>query len=189
MQLFTLTFPVHLRKLMLALACVAASGSVFAQWQWLDASGRKVYSDTAPPQGTPEKSILKRPGGAAVAMPAPETAAKPTTVAAPSDIKPTGVDPKLEAKRKEAEAAEAAKRKEAEEKMLAARAENCSRAKNAKATIQLGTRIQTVNAKGERVFLDDAGRAAESKRLDGIIASDCAPLPAKSSAAPAPTVQ
>ena len=170
--------PFKLRNWLLILACAAASGSAFAQWQWLDASGRKVFSDTAPPQGTPEKSILKRPNAAPVAtLPASEPASKPVASGAQTPTKPAGVDPKLEAKRKEAEALEAAKRKEAEDKVAAARAENCNRAKSAKATLQMGTRVQTVNAKGERVFLDDAARATESKRLDGIIAVDCSPSP------------
>jgi hypothetical protein len=174
MRTSTPTSPFSLRKLVLIVACAAASGSVFAQWQWLDASGRKVYSDTAPPQGTLEKNILKRPSSkSAATLPASEPAAS----APPAVAKPAGVDPKLEAKRKEAEALEAAKRKESDDKVTAARAENCNRAKSAKATLQMGTRVQTVNAKGERVFLDDAARVAEGKRLDGIIAIDCSPLP------------
>ena len=40
-------------------------------------------------------------------------------------------------------------------------------------TMQSGVRIQQMNAKGEREFLDDAGRAAETQRLQGVIAADC----------------
>ncbi|MEX1167272.1 MAG: DUF4124 domain-containing protein [Hydrogenophaga sp.] len=169
------------RKLVLALACTLACGSAFAQWQWVDSTGRKVFSDTAPPQSIPDKNILKRPKGSApLASPSAQPPATP--VAAPAAVpKPAGVDAKLEAKRKEAEQEQELKRKEAEEKMMAARADNCTRSKNAKATMQMGTRIQTVNAKGERIFLDDNARAAESKRLDGIIASDCGPLPSQAS--------
>lgn len=179
-------FPqMSMRGLLIALACATSSASALAQWQWVDATGRKVYSDTAPPQSIPEKNILKRPGARApVQAPAAaqEAGAKASGSTAPSDIKPASVDPKLEAKRKEAEAEEATKRKLAEDKMVETRTENCTRAKSAKATIELGTRIQTVNAKGEREFMDDAARATESKRLDGIIASSCGPLPSKSAA-------
>lgn len=167
---------ISVRHLVLVIASTLACGSALAQWQWVDATGRKVYSDTAPPQGVPDKNILKRPGAAAsVARPA-----EPAAVASPAPaVKPAAADPKLEAKRKEAEQAEAAKRRAETDKMMAARSDNCARAKSAKATIQSGVRIQTVNAKGEREFLDDAARAAESKRLDGIVASDCGPLPTK----------
>lgn len=173
-------------KWVIAVACAMACGSAMAQWQWLDTSGHKVYSDTAPPQGTPDKNILKRPKGS-IRLPDPAAGLNtPAAAAAPVVVKPSGVDTKLEAKRKEAEQAQEAQRKEADDKMIAARAENCGRAKNAKATIQLGTRIQTVDAKGERMIMDDAARATESKRLDGIIASDCGPMPAKAAKATAP---
>jgi hypothetical protein len=36
-------------------------------------------------------------------------------------------------------------------------------------------RISQTNAKGEREILDDAQRAAEVKRIEKIIASDCKP--------------
>ena len=38
-----------------------------------------------------------------------------------------------------------------------------------------GVRIARMNDKGEREIMDDAARAVESKRLEGIVASDCKP--------------
>jgi hypothetical protein len=183
MRNLTQTSVFSLRNVVFVMATAMACGSALAQWQWLDASGRKVYSDTAPPQSIPDKSILKRPGAAARTQ-AQDSAAQGSPVAPPAEIKPQGADPKLEAKRKAAEEQEAKKRREAEGKLAAARADNCVRAKSSRATIQLGTRIQTVNAKGEREIMDDAARAAESKRLDGIVASDCGPLPTKAASSP-----
>ena len=52
-------------------------------------------------------------------------------------------------------------------------AENCTRARQMKATYDSGQRIARTNAKGEREILDDAQRASEVKRIDGIIAADC----------------
>ena len=72
-----------------------------------------------------------------------------------------------------AEAAEAAKKKADEEKLAKAKADNCTRARQAKAAFDSGKPITQSNAQGERIFLDEAGRAAESKRIDGIIAADC----------------
>ena len=59
--------------------------------------------------------------------------------------------------------------------MAKAKAENCARAKKAKATFDSGARIATTNAKGEREIMDDAARAVETKRLEGIIATECGP--------------
>lgn len=48
------------------LLCIASSS--MAQWQWLDRSGRKVFSDRPPPADISEKNIIKRPGAAPVTV-------------------------------------------------------------------------------------------------------------------------
>ncbi|MEZ5701867.1 MAG: DUF4124 domain-containing protein [Burkholderiaceae bacterium] len=155
-----------------ALAC----GSAMAQWQWIDATGRKVFSDTAPPGNIPEKNILKRPAAAAVAPPADDAAPQDPAAAKPMPAVPTqGVDPKLEAKRKEAEKAEAARRQAQQASRDKARAENCARAKRSLATLNSGVRIRTTNANGESEVMDDNARAAEMRRVQSIIQSDCGP--------------
>ncbi len=147
-----------------------------AQWQWVDGTGRKVFSDTPPPSTVPEKNILKRPGLRAPAVAAAtsptqtEATASTRTGAAP---KLSGRDEQLEARKKQAEEAEQAKKRAAEERQAKARAANCDRAKRAKTTLDSGIRIATTNAKGEREILDDSGRAAETKRLDDLIRSEC----------------
>ncbi len=161
---------------LLALACTWSVGAA-AQWQWIDKDGRKVFSDRAPPPDIPAKSVLKQPGGtyapAAAAAAAP--AAEPTASAAASGnaARAPGKDKELEEKKAQAEAAEAAKKKAEEDKVAALRADNCSRAKQAKATFDSGKLLRQTNAQGELVFLDEAGRAAETRRIQGIIASDC----------------
>lgn len=162
------------RTALLALACLVPLVAS-AQWQWIDKSGRKVFSDQAPPPEIAADKILKRPGprGRSVdAQPAPETAAA-AAAAAPALPKITGKDKVLDEKKKQMDAAEAEKKKAQEEKVAAMRAENCTRARSAKATYDTGVRISRVNDKGEREILDDKQRAAEMKHLDGVIARDC----------------
>jgi len=163
------------RTLTLAVACVLPL-SAMAQWQWIDKSGRRVFSDQAPPPEIPAKSILKGPKGHAMPAPAPEpaVAAAPAASQAANAPKVTGRDKDLEAKKKQAEAAEADKKKAQEREVAEARAENCRRARDAKATLDSGMRIAQVNAKGEREILDDNQRAAEAGRLQTIISRDCA---------------
>ncbi|CAN7668692.1 MULTISPECIES: DUF4124 domain-containing protein [unclassified Acidovorax] len=171
------------KLLLLAIACTWAMGAA-AQWQWIDKDGRKVFSDRPPPQEIPDKSILKQPSGgrAAVAPPAAAPAdAAPATASADGASAPraaasgaaSGKDKALEEKKAQAEAAEAAKKKAEEDKQAKARADNCNRARQAKAAFDSGRPITQTNAQGERIFLDEGGRAAETKRLDSIIASDC----------------
>ncbi|WP_041675323.1 DUF4124 domain-containing protein [Ramlibacter tataouinensis] len=171
------------RSLLLGLAC-AAPAIGLAQWQWVDKDGRKVFSDQSPPPEIPAKNILKQPGGRALvpaaAEPVPTAAPAPSAVPASAatrtatgTLKIGGKDKELEEKKKQAEAAEAEKRKAEEERVAKARADNCSRAKQSKADFDSGMRIARTNAKGEREVLDDAQRAAEVKRLQEMIASEC----------------
>jgi hypothetical protein len=188
LQRLTQSFASLLRpSLLVGLACLTA-GSVFAQWQWLDKDGRKVFSDRAPTADIPEKNILKRPGGQAAKTAAPvdvvansegavSASAKSATSApqgAASGLKLSGVDKELDQKKKQAADAEAAKKKVEEEKITKAKIENCARAKQAKATLESGVRIGRTNAKGEREVLDDAARADETKRVKAIMDASCA---------------
>lgn len=174
--------------LLLAVACTWAMGAA-AQWQWIDKDGRKVFSDRPPPQEIPDKSILKQPGGnrparnaPAAAQPAtdgtPGAAATPAVAAASApklaaSTPGSGKDKELEEKKAQAEAAEAAKKKAEDEKIAKAKADNCTRARSAKAAFDAGRPITQANAQGERIFLDAPARAAEAKRIDDIVASDC----------------
>ena len=162
---------------LLALACTWSAGA-FAQWQWLDKDGRKVFSDRAPPADIPQKNILKQPG---IALPVavPDTAASTAATPAPSvapvgqAVHKPGKDKELEEKKAQAEAAEAAKQKVEDAKVAAARADNCSRAQRAKITFESGKPLRQTNAQGELEFLDEAGRTAELRRVQSIIDSDC----------------
>jgi len=148
----------------------AASLSAMAQWQWVDKDGRKVYSDRPPPSDIPEQSILKHPGNRASAAAPAAPAAAAASAAAP---RVSGKDRELEEKKKQAEQQEAAQKKAEEEKYQKTRADNCARARQAKAGVDSGARIATTSKTGERVILDDDARAAESKRLQGVIQSEC----------------
>jgi hypothetical protein len=176
---------------LLKIACLFAAlgmglaSTAHAQWGWTDKDGRRIFSDQGPSSDVPDKSIFKRPGGAKAQAAAVAKAAEPEaaasapagTASAPkanaSAAKPTGKDTELEKKKKEAEAAEAAKKKAAADKFAADQAENCERAKKAKNTFTSGIRIATTNAKGEREIMSDTDRAAESKRIEGVIATEC----------------
>jgi hypothetical protein len=163
-----------------------AAGPAFAQWGWKE-GGRTVFSDQPPPAGVPAKDIIRRPPGsrapieagptastAASGTPTASTSATGTsTAAAPARPASAGKDSELEKKKKEADAKKEAEKKVEEQKQAAARSENCERARRAKTTFDSGQRVSTTNAKGEREIMDEATRAAEVKRLEGIIASDC----------------
>ncbi|MES2482465.1 MAG: DUF4124 domain-containing protein, partial [Pseudomonadota bacterium] len=84
-------------------------------------------------------------------------------------------DTELERRKKQAEAAEAQKKKAEADRIAQQRAENCTRVRQAKATLDSGRRMTRDNEKGEPEILDEAARAAEGRRLDSLIASECNP--------------
>jgi hypothetical protein len=165
----------------LVLGCVAALPlSASAQWQWLDKNGKKVFSDQAPPSDVPEKNILRRVGPPPVAR----SAANPNVDAVPAEgatdgpskaaaAKPSGVDKELEEKTRKAEAEEKGKQAAEAAKVAKAKADNCAQARQGKATVDSGIRLAKVNANGEREIMDDSARAAEQKRIQSVIESDC----------------
>lgn len=170
------------QKIVLGLALSLLGATAFAQWQWIDKDGRKVYSDRGPTLDIPEKNIVKRPSGRSLAQPTGSDASAPADAAVaaaapqgPASAPKSALDKELEAKKKAALDAEQAKKKADEERLVKARAENCSRAKQAQATIDSGVRMGRTNAAGEREIMDDAARAVEAKRIQGIVAADCAP--------------
>lgn len=174
------------KLLLLALLACMLPLAASAQWQWLDKDGRKVFSDRAPPLDIPEKNILQSPAGARPSARAVAPAAAPATAAsgeqavaaaaprpAASAPRASGSDSELEQKKKQAEEAEAAKQRAEEQRVAKAKAENCGKARQAKASMDSGIRISKPDGKGGFEILDDAGRASEARRLQGIIDSDC----------------
>jgi len=161
-----------------AFALSAASLPALAQWQWTDSAGKAVFSDRAPPPEVPDKAIRKRPSTASVADPAPAasgpsivpatSAASAPSAASPPVIRRT--DSALAAKAKQAEVAQ---RGAQEARLRQARADNCARAKSALAHLATGQRVARSNDRGEREVLDDAARALEQRRLQGVVDTEC----------------
>jgi hypothetical protein len=165
--------------------CLLLPLTVHAQWQWIDNSGKPVFSDTAPPPDIPEKNIQRRgnlpppkPNPAIVLPDGDGTAenGKAQSAKAPSSPVPEAkpkVDKELDEKIKKQEEAEKAKKAAEAQKVAQAKAENCGRARQAKATYDSGIRVARLNAQGEREIIDDNTRAQEQKRLQSVIDSDC----------------
>ncbi len=155
------------KNILVLIACLLpALGD--AQWLWLDEAGRRVYSDQHPPPAVPAARILRQPGVAAPALwtasaPAPAPASTPPAAARATRAAsaPPPVIPGEEALR--SVQAENARLREA----------HCARLRDAWVTLESGVRLARTLPNGEREVLDDAARAAERQRLQGLLASDC----------------
>lgn len=167
--------PAQLRLLPLlpAVLALAALSPAAAQWRWRDATGRITVSDLPPPREVADKDILQRPGSALrpSAAGAPTAASAPAAAASAASL-PVG-DKELQARRKAAEQQAKAKARADEERAAATRADNCNRARAQLSTLESGQRLARLNARGERVFLEEGERADEARRAREIIASEC----------------
>jgi len=159
------------------LALAAAGAHAQAVWKWRDAAGQLHISDTAPPPGTPAKNIISGPGAGAAQALSPSVDA--------SSAPASGIDSALDKKKKaldreKAEQADKAKadRDAAVAKNEAIRKDNCTRAQANLQALQSGQRMAHYNDKGEREILDDSARAAEVKRTQDVVSSNCGPAPA-----------
>jgi type IV secretory pathway VirB10-like protein len=172
-----------------ALACVFSSlpSEAWAQWAWRDANGRITASDRPPPRDVADKDIVSRPksdkrqalnqastapAAGAASAPAGGAPTAPTAAASAPGAK-TPLEREVEARKAKAEKEQADKKAAEEAKLAAQRADNCKRARSYQATLDSGVRIARTASNGEREIMDDAGRAAETRKTREVIASDC----------------
>ena len=106
---------------------------------------------------------------------ASEAAAKISAPVQPgaSSPKAAGIDKDLAERMNKAVQAQAMQRKAEEDRISKLKADNCERAKLALKSLDSGVRLTQMNNKGEREVMDDAARAAEVKRIQSIVDSDC----------------
>ncbi len=155
-----------------AIALVAASAANAQVYQWKDANGRTIISDTPPPGNIkPQKSLGMNTPAVTPASNTPPagTNAPAATASAPQNT----AEKDMDFKKRQQESKEKAEKLAKEEAAAAERKDNCNRAKQAQATLESGQRITTANAKGERAFMDDAQRQQELDRVRKIAADAC----------------
>lgn len=157
--------------LALALCCVGAGAPAHAEtgWQWIDGSGRKVFSDLPPPPSVPDRNILLRPPADAPASPtvAPQAEPAPKPSSQPALIPEDAAMIKaLEALRKRDEQI---------------RRDNCRNARSRLASLNSGLNLYLLDERGEPTVMDDTMRAAEIRRMQSAEQEYCRPAPGAAS--------
>lgn len=155
-----------------ALVATLASAPAAAQWKWRDKTGIVQYSDLPPPSGTPDADILQRPAPANARRAAPAASAASAPLLVPK-LGDAASGAKAEGKPTKAEEEAAAKKRADDERIAQTKLDNCSRARAQMKVLEGGQRMSRINAKGEREYLDDKGRAEEVQRMQGVISADC----------------
>jgi hypothetical protein len=146
-------------------------------YKWVDSNGKVQYSDKPPPSNVKTEKLRESTPAPAPAPATSTSAAGDGKGGAKQDTAKSG--PKTVAEQEQAfrkrqlDAAKA--REEAGQKQAESRdkTENCTRAKAAVASLQMGGRQVRIDEKGERVFLDDQQIAQELARAKQDAASAC----------------
>ena len=156
------------------LLCALAFQGAAAQWAWKDDGGHTVFSDQPPPSGIPRARIIRSPSGA-TPVSTPAAADTPPASsgdgAGPNDTKPKSLaEQNMEFNKRLKDNAEAAKKAQDAQTTKDANAQRCSDARAAQAAIQTGQRVTTVDAAGNKTYLDDSQIAEQKQRLQGALA-------------------
>ncbi|WP_298289329.1 DUF4124 domain-containing protein [Thiomonas sp.] len=157
---------VCLSAAVLASALLLPQWAVAAQWKWRDAQGVTHYSDQPPPASIPARDILQRPAQTAAA-------AAPGAPAASHPAGPTELEKKIAEKNKAEQAAQEQAKRQQQQAQALVDQQNCLQAQQQLRVIDSGQRLTQIDAQGQRVFLDDAQRAAERARVSALIAQYC----------------
>lgn len=154
-----------MRKFWIFLAVLAFAGAAHAQYRWVDKDGKTRYGDTPPPGVKATRLGAPASGSAPAAAPAGAAAnAKKGPMTAAE--REQDYRKRQELTRKEQEKSEKG------EKVAAEKAENCTRAREAKVALDSG-RVARINAAGERFFLDEAQIAQEQAKAQQAIQKFC----------------
>jgi len=147
------------RIALLALVCIAAPAQA-QLYKWTDANGRVQYSDRKPADGKEAKpvrntvsSVGSQSGGASGSKSLAEQ------------------NKEFDKRRQElAEGQQKQQQTAAEQKR---NAENCEAARRNLAALQSGQRIARYDLKGEKSYMDDSQRAAETERSRQQVEQSC----------------
>jgi Skp family chaperone for outer membrane proteins len=153
--------PANLRVLAAtAIACagLVALPAAAALYKWTDANGRVVYSDQPPSAAATKTETLASPPPAANPNAAKEMAQK-----------------EADLRKRATERADASTKADKERSAKEQRAEECTRiASTLKQLAWSQVVIYRANEKGEQVAMDDAAKARERARLEGLQKEHCA---------------
>jgi hypothetical protein len=164
------------RLVLLSLGMTLAAAAFAQQYKWTDAKGRVQYGDVPPP-GAKVTRLKTATGG--YGPPADAAAADPKDAAKDKDAKAAAKGPLTPAeqeaayRRRQQDAAKDRDKQTAAEQQAAAKRQNCAAAQENLRALESGQRIMRTDAKGERVYLDDAQVQQEAARARAVAQQAC----------------
>ena len=154
-----------------AMTSTAASLCVQAQtYQWKDANGRTIISDTPGPGSAKTSRSTGNP--APTPTPATEKAGEAVKAAPPPQQKSIA-DLNLEFKKRQQDAKEKADKDAKDQAARAENQENCERARRTLTALQNGQPMAQLNEKGESQLMDNSQREQEMERARRFVTEAC----------------
>jgi hypothetical protein len=127
--------------------------------KWVDADGKVHYSDTPPPEVTTE--------------PVQDFSGKGQADGSPGYTPKSYIEREAEWKKARQEKADAAKKQAEKDQQAEARKSNCAAARENARVLEDSPRISTIDANGERAFMDDATRTQKLEETRKAISENC----------------
>ena len=162
------------KSLIVALALASSVSLMTAQaqtYQWKDASGKTVISDTPPPASARgARSLGVRQPNAVTGTSEPEKATAETPA---QTTPPTPVDQEVEFRKRQQEAREKAEKAEKEAAALKEKRETCERARNNYRMLQSDTPVSHSAKDGSLSVMSPAQRRQEMDRTRRIMQEAC----------------
>jgi len=157
-----------LRVLICALSLAFAAGAAAQAYRWVDKDGKVRYGDTPPPGVKASPLQLPQGGGANVVSPPADAAGK---AANKGPLTPAEQD--AEYRKRQADAQKSRDKEDQAQRDAAAKQDNCKRARESLAALESGQRVSRYTAEGERYYLDDSVREAETAKARESVNSWC----------------
>ncbi len=154
----------------LILAPLAAQAQVY---QWKDASGKTVVSDTPPPGNSRSMRSLSN-GGTIEKAAQLQSAGTPAPTSPPAETSPkTVADRELEYRKRQQENKEKAEKLAKETENETRKQKACEQVRRQLAVAQSGRPIVTIGDNGEQQVMNDSARSEEIERMNQQIGENC----------------
>jgi hypothetical protein len=148
------------KAIVLVLSVLFATAAAGQQYKWIDKDGKVRYGDVPPP-GVEVQRLKPPPPG----TPPPAGAAKKDGA--------KGLTPEQAFRKRQEDAEKDQQKQAAAEQEAKAKQENCAQAQSTLRTLESGQRISRTDAKGERVFLEEAEIAKETAKARDAVKQWC----------------
>ena len=161
-----------MKSLIVFAALISVAGLAQAQInKCVDAAGKTVYSQGPCPKGVKASSVAAAPPAATPAAKAGDPAKG--GAAAKSSVPKTTAELDQEFRKRQQEQADAAKKADDKATREKLEKENCDSSRQQLTSLEIGGRQSSINAAGERVFLDDEQIEAQRQRARQGVATYC----------------